>query len=484
MQVLVAAAVVVVVLLSGDASAKCRALEAGEWTKVSTAKMGSKAGELDGPVALWVGKRLFVWDGASQLTTAKFYDPCTDTWSSAGLPKAASKIEIGPIPDIIVHGNKLVIAGSDVAGKTHLWIYDGAWRSYVKSDLASSWVFAAGNYLVLSAALIFDLSKRTFRPIAETDYPQNAGNSYACQTMVGNTWLIWDNGQLRRNSLEKNVWAKLASVTSRGSIRCSIEKAGSTFVTLLHEDGGGKIVGFGSFDPVTETFTKLAEPRDGATSLTRIGGVLVAYGNDKTGPIADSYDDAKNVWTKIAVPALGTQCTPHFSGAQNGALLLAVDTTLKPSRNMLGSGMTCTSSGDGSSPHNWPSARGTFTGAWLTDVSAGFMTTIDLGTWQELTIAQELAAMSGEAWRKKDGKWQRYDSTQKAWTTAFAAAPAVTGLRSYGKHYVFYWGMPVTKMGNGCDNPFVPRSAGGTCDPPPGQIEFARFKPGGWILKR
>jgi hypothetical protein len=48
-----------------------------------------------------------------------------------------------------------------------------AWMR-VKSDLASSWAFAAGNYLVVSAALIFDLSKRTFRTIAGADYPENA----------------------------------------------------------------------------------------------------------------------------------------------------------------------------------------------------------------------------------------------------------------------------------------------------------------------
>jgi hypothetical protein len=109
---------------------------------------------------------------------------------------------------------------------------------------------------------------------------------------------------------------------------------------------------------------------------------------------------------------------------------------------------------------------------------------IDLGNWQDLTIAEELEAMSGEAWRKQAGEWQRFDARQNAWTTAFPAAPTVTGLRSYGSDYVFYWGLPVTKMGNGCDNPFSPRTGGGTCDPPPGSIEFARFKPGGWILKR
>jgi hypothetical protein len=38
-------------------------------------------------------------------------------------------------------------------------------------------------------------------------------------------------------------------------------------------------------------------------------------------------------------------------------------------------------------------------------------------------------------------------------------------------------------MGDGCNNPFAPRG-GGTCDPPAGKIVFARFKPGGWILKR
>jgi hypothetical protein len=473
----------VLIAISGEASAKCRTLKAGEWAKVSTAGFGSRPAELDGPVALWVGKRLFVWDGASRLTTAKFYDPCTDTWSSAGLPKAAAKIEIGPVPDIIVHGNKLVIAGSDAVGKTNLWIYDGAWRSYVKADLASSWVFGVGNYLVLSAALIFDLSKRTFRPIAEANYPENAGNSYTCQTAVGDSWLIWDNGRLLRNALGKNVWAKLADVASGGTVRCTIVQTGTAFATLLYEDMGRKIVGFGSFDPATDTYTKLAEPPEGATSLARIGGVLVAYGSDSKGPIAASYDSTKKQWTKLVVPTLGSTCTPQFSAAQTGALLLAIDSELKPVRTGLGDS-TCVGSGDGSSPQSWPSASGSFTSAWLTDVSAGFIAAIDLGTRQELAIAQELEAMSGEAWRKSGGEWQRYDATQKAWTTAFPAAPAVTGLRSYSSDYVFYWGVPVTKMGDRCTNPYSPRTGGGTCDPPPGKIEFARFKPGGWILKR
>ncbi|HEY5947502.1 MAG TPA: hypothetical protein VIV40_18490 [Kofleriaceae bacterium] len=480
----VVALVVVVFATSGDAAAKCRTLKPGEWTTVSSAGFGSKPGELDGPVALWVGKRLFVWDGASRLTTAKFYDPCTDKWSSAGLPKAAAKIEIGPVPDILVHGKKLVIAGSDAAGRTNLWIYDGAWRSYVKSDLASSWVFAVGNYLVVSGALIFDLSKRTFRRVAETDYPENAGNSYTCQTTVGDTWLIWDNGRLLRNALGKNVWAKLAGFANPGPIRCTIVQTGATFATLLYEDMGRKIVGFGSFDPATETFTKLAEPPEGATTLTRIGGVLVAYGSDKNGPIGASYDAAKKQWTKLVVPTLGSKCTPQFTAAQTGALLLAIDSDLKPAQSTLGPDSTCIGTGDGSSPTSWPAARGSFKAAWLTDVSAGFTAAIDLGTWQEVTIAQELEAMSGEAWRKNAGEWQRYDSKRKAWTTAFVAAPAVTGLRSYSHDYVFYWGVPVTKMGDGCNNPYAPRTGGGTCDPPAGKIEFARFKPGGWILER
>jgi hypothetical protein len=481
MRVLVAIAVVLLAL-SGEASAKCRALKPGEWTNVSTAGFDKKLGELDGPVALWVGKRLFVWDGVSSLTTAKFYDPCTDAWSSAGLPKAASKIESGPVPDIIVHDNKLVIAGSDAAGKTHLFIYDGTWRSYVKSDLASSWVFGAGKYLVLSAALIFDLSKRTFRPIAEAGYPENAGNSYSCQTTAGNSWLIWDDGKLLRNALDKNAWTKLATFSNPGSIRCTIVKTGSTLATLLYEDMGRKIVGFGSFDPASDTFTKLADPPEGATNLARIGGVLVAYGHDKSGPIAASYDDTKKQWSKLTVPAFGSTCAPMFGQTPNGALLVAIDNSLKPSKSPLG-GDSCTGSHDGSSPHSWPSARGSLSAAWLSDVSAGFTATFDLGTWQELTIAQELEHMSGEAWRKKDGAWQRYDSTQRAWTTAFRAAPAVTGVRAYGSDYIFYWGTPVTKMGDGCTNPYSPRG-GGTCDPPPGQIEYARFKAGGWIMKR
>lgn len=483
MRILVVVAIVLLAT-SGDASAMCRALKAGQWSNVSSAGFGKKPGELDAPVALWVGKRLFVWDGASRLTSAKFYDPCKDTWSSAGLPAAASKIEIGPVPDILVHGNKLVIAGSDATGKTHLWIYDGRWRSYVKTNLASSWVFGVGNYLVLSAALIFDLSKRSFRAIAEIDYPDNAGNSYACQTTVGDTWFIWDNGRLLRNALGKNVWAKLAGFANAGSIRCTIVQTGATFATLLHEDIGRKIVGFGSFDPASETFTKLTEPPEGATSLTSIGGVLVAYGSDKAGPIASSYDATKNLWTNVVVPTFSTQCPAQFSAAQTGALLFAVDKDLKPAPSMLGGGSMCTGTGDGSSPRSWPSARGSFTGAWLTDVRAGFTAAVDLGTVQEVTIAQELEAMSGEAWRKTGGEWQRYDSTQKTWTTAFPTEPAVTGLRAYSSDYVFYWGVPVTKMGNGCDNPYAPRSGGGTCDPPPGNIEFARFTPGGWILKR
>jgi hypothetical protein len=483
MRFLVAIAMVLIAT-SRDASATCRTLKAGEWTKVSSGGFDGKLGELDHPVALWVGKRLFVWDGASRLTSAKFYDPCTDKWTSAGLPKAASKIEIGPTPDIIVQGNKLVIAGGDAAGKTHLWIYDGRWRSYVKSDLESSWVFAVGNYLVVAGALIFDVSKRTFRPIAQTNYPENAGNSYTCQTAVGNKWFIWDNGRLLRNALDKNVWAKLASFANTDMIRCTIVQTDTTFVTLLYEDAGRKIVGFGSFDPATEKLTNLTEPPEGATSLVRIGGVLVAYGSDKSGLIAASYDAAKNQWTKVAVPTFGSKCTPQFSAAQTGALLLTLDKDLKPEPGRLAGDSTCTGTGDGSSPQSWPAAQGSFTAAWLTDASAGFTAAVDLDTRQEVTIAQELEAMSGDAWRKKGSEWQRYDSKLRAWTTAFPAAPAVTGLRSYSSDYLFYWGVPVTKMGDGCHDPYEPRTGRGTCDPPPGKIEFARFKPGGWILKR
>jgi len=43
--------------------------------------------------------------------------------------------------------------------------------------------------------------------------------------------------------------------------------------------------------------------------------------------------------------------------------------------------------------------------------------------------------------------------------------------------------IPETKIGNDCRNPFEPAN-GGTCDPTGIPIHYARFKPGGYILKR
>jgi hypothetical protein len=53
MRVWLACAVVVIGVSLGmprDADAKCRALDAGKWMKVSTAGFTTKLGELDGPV--------------------------------------------------------------------------------------------------------------------------------------------------------------------------------------------------------------------------------------------------------------------------------------------------------------------------------------------------------------------------------------------------------------------------------------------------
>lgn len=133
-------------------------------------------------------------------------------------------------------------------------------------------------------------------------------------------------------------------------------------------------------------------------------------------------------------------------------------------------------------PVGWAAPDGEIEASWAVDPAASWTAKSKLGTSQDLMFAIELSEATGQAWRKNGVRWETYDVAKKIWIAMYDAAPVFAGARGYGPDYVIYWGLPETKDGDDCGDPFRggPR---GICDPAQ-RVVYARFRPGGYILKR
>jgi len=105
-----------------------------------------------------------------------------------------------------------------------------------------------------------------------------------------------------------------------------------------------------------------------------------------------------------------------------------------------------------------------------------------MGTWADVVVAAELRDATASGVRRSGQQWEAYETARRTWTPLFPVAPELTGLRTYGPKFILYWGLPESKLGNDCSDPFEPR-AGGPCDPA-GTILYTRFRSGGYILRR